>query len=604
MSGSNPFRRSRLLAQHSVNPTSHNNVESEERARAEKIFPPLDTDESPRPSPKIKTVRIASPPVPITPEDPPSWSPWTPSGPEFPRQSDRDTFPPPTISDRQIPETPSTADPFNAESSDGDTSGDDELVQNTRRNSERSLSAGGKAQAGISIPVKSALSRSKEPIPHPSFGVHNGGAYGAGRNIGIGKGTMDVDAFTRLLLTGERTTSASPVPPKHSLQPHGPGAILSDNSSSTDASSISRQSIFEPLSETQQETPRTSHEVSLDDDERSKLIGSKPSPPKTRHGKLIKSSISSSTLSESQSSFSSHTPTASISQVPLTASPTSPQISDLNKPLPAPPNLHPQPAASISSTSSDRPKRPPTPPITRRQSTKRHSDQHTSSSISPLTSNRPASLRSIDSQTRNPPAPPPPRRKTSLGTSQAPKSHSPDSTTKKQPPPHNSSSSSSRPTPPSRTPSISSITSPSNSKPPRNRLSMPPPPPPPRNTNSNRLRTSSLNSQDSSRSASGSGPGPGTQAPRTPSGSSMDLSRLSPEGTQPATSISTSTTRTRTRTDSDASTATKKSTAGNILADLKALQREVDALRGGYKTEGGGASRKDGGDGSGKEDGL
>lgn len=99
-----------------------------------------------------------------------------------------------------------------------------------------------------------------------------------------------------------------PAVPQHTVQSSG------DTSSNTDASSISRQSIFEPPTETRQDTPRTSQELSLSDDEQQRSAQGpttadltkvrKPALPQSHHGRPM---------------LENRTPT------------------DLNKPLPPPP---------------------------------------------------------------------------------------------------------------------------------------------------------------------------------------------------------------------------------------------------------------------------
>ena len=65
--------------------------------------------------------------------------------------------------------------------------------------------------------------------------------------------SMDVDAFTRLLLTGDKGTAA-PAQAKADLR------FAPDNSSSADSNSISRSSVSESHSHSIDDTPRSSHE--------------------------------------------------------------------------------------------------------------------------------------------------------------------------------------------------------------------------------------------------------------------------------------------------------------------------------------------------------
>ncbi|KAF2500499.1 hypothetical protein BU16DRAFT_248303 [Lophium mytilinum] len=184
---------------------------------------------------------------------------------------------------------------------------------------------------------------------------------------GNARASMDVDAFTRLLMTGNASPSASGA----SAVPQNPNVagIKVESSSSTDTSSISRQSIFEPIQEAHSETPRTSYEMAASDDEdQTSLVGEpvkaekkkpKPPPPKHRHGKLV-ASRTPQTVSFSDFSPSFVEPTTPPSSSSRSAiSPSSIRSrnnSDLNKPLPPPPEpsyfpqetQHTSPAVSIT----------------------------------------------------------------------------------------------------------------------------------------------------------------------------------------------------------------------------------------------------------------
>ncbi|KAH8673475.1 hypothetical protein BX600DRAFT_433101 [Xylariales sp. PMI_506] len=177
--------------------------------------------------------------------------------------------------------------------------------------------------------------------------------------VGSGnKGTLDVNSFKRLLLTGYANLPGSP-PGGQRADTAGasPSAALPlDGASNTDASSVSRQSIFDAM----QETPRTSHEISEaeEPEERRSILPSsplstvqsasarkKPPPPSSRHGKLIK--IELATDSKPISRLKASTPPMSIdtdastpTRRPGSASASSPPA-DVNKPLPLPPSLTP-----------------------------------------------------------------------------------------------------------------------------------------------------------------------------------------------------------------------------------------------------------------------
>jgi hypothetical protein len=207
-----------------------------------------------------------------------------------------------------------------------------------------------------------------------------------------GRASLDVEAFKRLLMTGNAgpgvsTLSTTPMPHLH----HG----LGDGGSSTDASSLSRHSIFEPVHEQHLDSPSTPHEISEPEDDRRGVdilspadSRKKPLPPSSRHGKLIKielrddpSSMPTVPISNQQSSDRSSTggaqsissPSSSIMRTPT----------DLNKPLPPAPERtsHDSDRQSIfdlesagkvpeppSPPQSIRRKTPPPPPLTRRYS--------------------------------------------------------------------------------------------------------------------------------------------------------------------------------------------------------------------------------------------
>lgn len=74
------------------------------------------------------------------------------------------------------------------------------------------------------------------------------------------KTTMDVDAFKRMLLTGSATPGETTVPSQTV-----PSQSVSDNSSSADSASISQHSLFETNPATREESPRTSEELDTRD---------------------------------------------------------------------------------------------------------------------------------------------------------------------------------------------------------------------------------------------------------------------------------------------------------------------------------------------------
>ncbi|KAI0148559.1 hypothetical protein GGR57DRAFT_234619 [Xylariaceae sp. FL1272] len=161
---------------------------------------------------------------------------------------------------------------------------------------------------------------------------------------------LDVDSFKRLLLTGYANIPAP-------AQPAG-STKVNDGASSTDASSVSKQSSLDIV----QETPRTSHEISETEDSgvrrtvpssrlppaRSASLRQKPPPPpSSRHGKLIKIELGvDGTPQDTKSSSAASVPDPPSPALPPPRKPSSesstplhspPPATDVNKPLPAPP---------------------------------------------------------------------------------------------------------------------------------------------------------------------------------------------------------------------------------------------------------------------------
>ncbi|KAK9421315.1 hypothetical protein SUNI508_05853 [Seiridium unicorne] len=165
------------------------------------------------------------------------------------------------------------------------------------------------------------------------------------------KGALDVDSFKRLLLTGYANIpgpgAQGAAGPNLGSQP----ATAHDGASNTDASSISRQSIFDAI----QETPRTSHEIS--EPEEATIAPSSPlsnvqpassrkppPPPSSRHGKLIKIELGADGKKNKGPPPAISVDTSSPVLTPNRKSSTHslsqtspPSSSDINKPLPLPP---------------------------------------------------------------------------------------------------------------------------------------------------------------------------------------------------------------------------------------------------------------------------
>lgn len=358
-----------------------------------------------------------------------------------------------------------------------------------------------------------------------------------------------------------------------------------DSSSNTDASSISRQSIFEPVSGPLQDSPRTSRGSSPSDDERRRLVVSvseriKPATPRHRHGKLVKANAPLTVSFEDPAlSFSSPT-SAAIRAVRATPkSPGTPSASD--KPLPPlPPSGNATTSAEsrcmsieinkrnsyfASQDAYDSPttqkRKPPEPPLSRRHSQLRGKSLTSNpeqpipiSEEDPDFSSTPSRSPSASSS-RSPPVPPPPRSGPIRGGSSSSMATSISFTEASDQSSNvgmSANPSKTRPpVPPNRSPSISSIKRPTQRQRVAGSPSMAPPPPPPP-----RRRGSSQSSYTPSRLS-----GDHRSAARECFGSDCGTSSIS-----------------EIHTTSLAPTGTE-----NVMADLSALQKEVDELRGRFK---------------------
>jgi hypothetical protein len=386
-----------------------------------------------------------------------------------------------------------------------------------------------------------------------------------------GRASMDVEAFKRLLMTGSAGLGASTS--SSAAQAHVAHHALGDGGSSTDTSSLSRQSIFEAIQEPHPESPRTSHEISEPEDDRSAVTAEflsstagrkKPPPPSSRHGKLIKVELKDDSIQKPLQS--PPTPGSFTSQQYFSSGHRS--QTDLNKPLPpAPRASHEVDRESIfdkeaagktpeppSPSSSIRRKTPPPRPLTRRHSQlvseSKLTRSNTTGRLSPKAEEDNISIRRKEnnrprSDSVKVPPPPPSRRPTSInrGSSHNSSLTSPSTVSLPPPPPARGSSRSIS----GRPPSVHSMDISSNNN--NKRASMFPPPPPP-----HRHGRTSMEAQ------------------------SADASRR-PSGEQSRRSIESA------RRGSAASSMLEAERIGgisgghDILADLSALQREIDALR-------------------------
>ena len=255
-----------------------------------------------------------------------------------------------------------------------------------------------------------------------------------------GKASLDVESFKNLLLTGKPTPRTSAPSAQTAAPPNASSTPQFESGSSTDTSSISRQSLFEPPQQVHVESPRTSYEMAeSEEDEHVELVSEakkgkrKPPPaPKHRHGRLV---TPRKPQVVSFDSFAATEPATS----PVARSKDN---SDVNKPLPPTPLLpsaphhkivqetipYEQPTVLSKTTEALAPahnptlqkKAPPPVPLTRRQSQLRTSTAgNRSRSNSSLTMSSQHSIDQLPSPapsnqdpvlgTKSPPPPPPSR---------------------------------------------------------------------------------------------------------------------------------------------------------------------------------------------------
>lgn len=446
-------------------------------------------------SQKAKTVRVISPHTSPSDHDPTSL--------EFPDQAvARYNRSPSSTSESEHGEQTednSLLDPFDVESDvDGESTSEDEdnLRRSTKGNSgyvqitNDIVPPNPFRKPLVSQELTSAVRR-KEGSRSPS--------------VAVPRPLYDVDEFKRLLLTGEK------------IVPHTNTAALTPNMSSTDASSISRQPIFEPpTGNHHQETPRTSQEVSPSSAESKEVedkptVGGgkvRPSTPEQRHRKLITATVQQTASIgkdpklgiKTDSSFRSEVSTAYVSPV----SPWTPK--SLNKPLPPPPvspgipppSQHPITIALVTDSQRDisQPNNPhapairspsiqsrPAPPPSRRQSLRRPNPlpEYPEQQI-PISEDIFDQSASKLSNSLSKPPPPPPRRHIkarglSISSTNSMLSAALSTPTDDTPP--KSSKSRPPPLPPTRTPSVSSYKRPTRAVTNVNSPSMAPPPAPP-----------------------------------------------------------------------------------------------------------------------------
>ena len=297
---------------------------------------------------------------------------------------------------------------------------DETALVEARRNAEvNNARLAGEQIAPRQDPVQTTLSKFVGKPGHIQ-GPPNDGGDGPIRNPGTtsGKATMDVDSFTRLLLTGDRgLVSGKSSTPQGSL-PSVPS--ISETSSSADTSSISRQSLFEPMPSILAETPRTSHELDNEDAEDARRVfGSgetperrrKPPAPKARHGKPIPQSIPAEEPGKDDQQGSTLVETSQIPEPIQHLSRRSESASITSQPDEQATSGS-LVLASTRHSSGEVSKRPPTPPLSRRRSSNKQAIRpdlaRTGSTRSTTSTQRRMSASSFSSLSGNGPVPPPP----------------------------------------------------------------------------------------------------------------------------------------------------------------------------------------------------
>ncbi|PQE19341.1 kinesin family member 22 protein [Rutstroemia sp. NJR-2017a BVV2] len=549
-SSSNPFRRKASPSSTTISPPANPTIPSffqeETSATPKNEYTYIERQDVPKKVPK--KVRVQSPP------------------PRSPSVADSAS----TIGEESIPfkhplalPSDEDEDPFGSVTSD--LSEDEETRKPAR------------------APILNPFSKTLETMEHPERD-----ALGITTTITTNpvRASMDVDAFKRLLLTGNAGISTAPTPPQ-APPVHPIHRISGDGgSSSTETSSLSRQSIFEPVQEPLPESPRTSHDISEPDEERRVLSESpiqgrkKPPPPSSRHGKLIKMELRGEPTSTPPTSPPQAVPIPTQYFPSITTTPNR-SLTDLNKPLPPAPTRAsgeleresifdsasagraPEPP---SPSSSIRRKTPPAPPITRRHSqlvSDPKLSRSNSSRLSPKVEEDNASIYSIESgrprSNSGKAPPPPPIRKHALVRASSHHVSTTSSTPLPAPPPARGSSRHNRAS------SIHSIES-SNPSAANKRSSVVAPPPPPRHRQTR-------NSTDLTPIASSN--------PKRLSGENTSLPSLEQYRRSSNASSLSHTSRLEENTPPNSNPQNGDSGSGNknILADLSALQQEIDALR-------------------------
>ncbi|KAI1916100.1 hypothetical protein LOZ65_005333 [Ophidiomyces ophidiicola] len=437
MSASNPFRRKPV-------PAAAAALDSDvgEREAATTPAPPAPPLENTLP-PRTKSVRIASPPVRalISPVEPPSPLATSPPGTSRGRSRHAGSPPPPQVIPRDV-----------GSSSESE---DDERPD------------------GL------------DPFENPKVGRDDEGHVQTGRK----RATMDVDAFKRLLLTGDANVQS---------------AALTERN----VSMVEQQQQQLPL--------RSASRSSQDRDAASpRLERKKPPVPKTRHGKLLQHAVDGDIIS-ARDQQSRAPPRVVSDPPPSTSSPGSSSRSSSRD------GRRPSLSDAFPPFRSASLRIPPAAPPSRRHSQLRHAHAHAAAGSSPpiarsSSARLPASSTSASASAMSrtaPPPPPPTRRRDHESPSSS--SHSSPSTTPEEAEDAANQSTTPPPLARSQSGSVRSVT----------RLARAPRPPPPR-----RSANAQVSAEDDGGGGGGGAVGP-SSPPQPPSKAEdilADLSRLQRE---------------------------------------------------------------------------
>lgn len=425
------------------------------------------------------------------------------------------------------------------------------------------------------------------------------------------KATLDVNAFQQLLLTGQRRESDTVVK-SSSVDPK---PIVDNSNTRTSSSSLSHQPVLATTHGMTSSTLDTGAAARLPHDElvseteshqnQHSPLGTLPSattgqrkapppPPSSRHGKLINTQLKENGSSQNLTS-----------PLPSSVSPKPASPSDVDKPLPAAPRRHvsdddpedvfEQEAAgkvpdydgrTTSSTfvAPESGKKPTPAPPPRRGHNRAESRQHVLTTSKGLSSGEQHNLpQQRPENHRNRPAPPPSRRRGSL-----PRLSSRFSAQLAPTPGHSPiwDSEGSTVATPAGSSTVSLDTSADDQAQASQQQKLSPPPPPPARNSS--VRRSSIKNLDaaSRRLSSYKGkentapPPPPPPRPRGSSKGSMDARSIDSVASYTSPSVHGSETAWPTTNEPVEAPAAGSDRGADILADLDALQREVDALRG------------------------